>query len=51
MDPSKISPSSASALGRILIYLAVIATPPVLAAILPQSRHGGIGSSLSSPTT
>jgi predicted ferric reductase len=41
MDPRRTSPATASALGRILIYLAVIATPPVLAAILPQSRHGG----------
>jgi predicted ferric reductase len=41
MDPGRTSPATASALGRILIYLAVIATPPVLAAILPQSRHGG----------
>jgi predicted ferric reductase len=41
MDPRKTSPTTAAALGRILIYLTVIATPPVLAAILPQSRHGG----------
>ena len=41
MDPSRTSPATARALGRILIYLAVIATPPVLAAILPQSPHGG----------
>ena len=40
MDPRKTSPTSASALGRILIYLAAIATPPVLAAILPEGRHG-----------
>src|SRR5438552_2671350 len=41
MDPSRTSPATASALGRILIYLAVIATPPVLAAILQQSQHEG----------
>jgi predicted ferric reductase len=40
MDPRKPSQATAAAVGRILIYLAVIATPPVLAAILPQSRHG-----------
>src|SRR5512135_3463146 len=41
MDPRRASPAIASALGRILIYLAVIATPPVLAAMLQQGRHGG----------
>jgi predicted ferric reductase len=41
MDPSKTSPPTARALGRILIYLGVIAAPPILAAILPRSRHGG----------
>jgi predicted ferric reductase len=41
MIPRRTSPATAPALGRILMYLALIATPPVLAAILPQSRHGG----------
>jgi len=41
MDPRRTSPATATALGRILIYLAVIATPPALAAILPQSEQGG----------
>jgi predicted ferric reductase len=41
MDPRRTSPATASALRRILIYLVVITTPPVLAAILQHGRHGG----------
>jgi predicted ferric reductase len=41
MDPRTTSPGTARGLGLLLIYLAIIATPPVLAAILPQSRNRG----------
>jgi predicted ferric reductase len=41
MNPRTTSPATASALRRILIYLVVITTPPVLAAILQHGRHGG----------